>query len=189
MNFLEGTMTTNTTLRRPGRPRKIEVAQETTPVVEQSAPVQEQPQQVQYTIAKLTPHMLAGEIHRLHQEGEDLAPVHQVSDTIRAQTLQPKMLKADPEPSPVNVDEQKVAALKAVVEAAKPDRPRTFAVAHYNKRGLIRLAHGVEYEDGEIDVHNGHGLHGAYADTLDELHETASKRHGNAYHVDYTDEP
>lgn len=142
----------------------------------------------QYTIAKLTPHMLAGEIHRLHQEGEDLSPVHQVSDVIRAQTLQPEIAKAAPEPSPGNIDEQKVAALKAAVEAAKSDRPRTFAVAYCNKRGTIRLAHGVEYEDGEIDVHNAHSFHGAYADTLDELHETATKHHGNGYHVAYTDE-
>ena len=146
-------------------------------------------QQVQYTIAKLTPHMLAGEIHRLHQEGEDLSPVYQVSDTIRAHASQPETAKAAPEP-PLsgNVDEQKVAGLKAVVEAAKSDRPRTFAVAYCNKRGTIRLAHGVEYEDGEIDVHNAHGFHGAYADTLDELHETATKHYGNGYHLGYTDE-
>lgn len=184
-------MTETTTLRRPGRPRKAEPIQEETPVVEQAMPVQEQPQepqQAQYVIAKLTPHMLAGEIHRLYEEGEDLAPVHQVSNAIQG-SGKAKPVKVDDEPSVPSIDSHKVAELKAAVETAKTDRPRTFAVAYHNKRGGLKLAHGVEYEDGEIDIHNAYGFGGAYADDMSELHETAQKRHGNAYHVDYTDEP
>ncbi len=175
--------------RRPGRPRKA------APVAEQPAPI-EQPAQPQYTIAKLTAHMLAGEIHRLHQEGEDLTPVHQVSDAIRA--AQAPVVDAAPveavqdesetQTAP-NVDESKVAELKAAVEAAKtsPDKPRTFAVSYLNRRGALKVAHGVEHEDGEIVIHEARGFAAQYADDMDELHETAKKRHGNAYHVDYTD--
>lgn len=189
------TTTTLPSERRPGRPRKTE------PVIVESTPDQEQPQQpeptpqpapVQYTIAKLTAHMLAGEIHRLAQEGEDLTPVHQVSDAIRAVNAPVQGLFADPpsteQPAP-HVEQHRVDALKAAVDAAKssPDKPRTFAVAHYSKRGALRLSHGVEYEDGDIAIHDGHGFAGTYADDMNELHETAQKRYGNAYHVDYTD--
>jgi hypothetical protein len=196
------------TPRKPGRPRKAE-------------PVAEQPvAQPQYTIAKLTAHMLAGEIHRLHQEGEDITPIHQVSDTIRAKGIAGEDIAAiirrkaelgedlaaiheasdgvrgrlaipgadNVVPAP-SVAPDKIAELKAAVEAAKTstDKPRTFAVAFHSKRGALRLAHGVEYEDGEIRIHDGRGFAGAYADDMNELHEEATKRHGNAYHVDYTD--
>ncbi len=187
--------------RRPGRPRKTAPVAEQTPVqesaqvVEQTPPVQEQ-SQIQWTVAKMTPHMLAGEIHRLYQEGEDLTPVHQVSDAIRA--AQAPVVDAAPveavqdesetQTAP-NVDESKVAELKAAVEAAKTsaDKPRTFAVSYLNRRGALKVAHGVEHEDGEIVIHEARGFAAQYADDMDELHETAKKRHGNAYHVDYTD--
>jgi hypothetical protein len=180
------TTTTPTPERRPGRPRK-------TAPIEIPAPADAQPPQVQYTIAKLTPHMLAGEIHRLAQEGEDITPIHQVSDAIRAsQGIQTamEMIKADDKKTPPAVAPEKIDELKAAVEAAKTsdDRPRTFAVAFHNKRGALRVAHGVEYEDGEIDIHEARGFAAQYADDMNELHEMAQKRHGNAYHVDYTDQ-
>jgi hypothetical protein len=53
----------------------------------------------------------------------------------------------------------------------------------------LKTAHGVEYEDGELDLHNADGFAGYYADDVEDLHERAQKRHGNAYHVDYTDQP
>jgi len=173
---------TDTTPRKPGRPRK-------------ASPVQEQPTQPvqQFNVARLTAHMLAGEIHRLHEEGEDLTPVHQVSDAIRAVNVPVTGLIIDPtasaEPSTPNVEPHEVDALKAAVEAVKTsaDRPRTFAVAFHNKRGRLKVAHGVEYEDGDIDIHDSQGFGASYADDMAELHEIATKRHGNAYHVDYTD--
>jgi hypothetical protein len=173
---------TETTLRRPGRPRRPEVtqeqatpAQETAPVVEQATPDQEQAQQpvsIQYTIAKLTPHMLAGEIHRLHEEGEDLTPIHQVSDQLRGKTEQ-----AQPHED-----------LKAAVETAKssPDRPRTFAVAYRGLRGAVKVVHGTECADGSVRVDGGHGVISGHEDSMKDLKETIGDRE---HYIGYTDEP
>jgi hypothetical protein len=132
---------------------------------------------------------IAAIIRRKAELGEDLSAIHEASDGVRGRIVSPEAIKVTPEPSVPSVAPDKIAELKAAVEAAKTstERPRTFAVAFHNKRGALRLAHGVEYTDGEIDIHDGRGFAATYADDMDELHETATKRHGNAYHLDYTD--
>lgn len=178
--------TTLPTLRRPGRPRKFGTIQEhAEPVVEQATeaqeatPVVEQPQPIQYAIAKLTPHMLAGEIHRLYEEGEDLAPVHQVSNAIQISKGVSVAAQAQPDHE-----------LKAAVEAAKTsaEKPRTFAIAYRNNRNALKVAHGVEYQDGQVEVENGHGIVSGWEDSMVDLKETLVK-HDRPHHIDYTDEP
>lgn len=173
------------TLRRPGRPRKTEVAQDPTSVAEQATtdqdptPVVEQPQ-IHYTIAKLTPHMLSGEIHRLYEEGEDLTPVHQVSNAIQGSGKTEQTTHAQPDHE-----------LKTAVEAAKSsqDKPRTFAVAYRNPRGTVKVAHGTQFSNGHVEVETGHGVISGFEDALADLHETAKKYHSDNYHIGYTDEP